>query len=181
DLMYIIQQRGSYYLTADVLVTQGKGGILVAVPSGTVTIDLEGFSIRGVSQGTHGGVAVETAGLAYLEVSDGFIRDLGGDAVDSGGTRVVECFDLHIDNCNQGFVIRNSGMVDSCHVERCVSHGCAWLKGLSSSSCCFVCDDSEFRSCGGHGVCMVGDWSQGDATFCVCDCDCLSNTLDGVH
>jgi hypothetical protein len=178
DFLYIIQSTGSYCLTGDIIVPQGMKGILVICPTGNVSIDMQGFCIRG--QGGQGAIAVQSQALDYLEVHDGYIRDMGGDGIDSGSTRCLECHDLHVDNCAQGIIVRNSGVVEACVVERCSSHGVCWQKS-STVACTFVCDDCDLRTCGGHGVYMTGDWSQGDSSFCVCDCDCVGNTLDGVH
>jgi hypothetical protein len=178
DFLYIIQTRGSYCLTGDIIVPQGKKGILVVCPTGNVSIDLQGFCIRGAGGG--GAIVVQSAGLDYLEVHDGYIRDMAGDGIDSGNARCMECHDLHIDRCATGMVVRNSGVVEACVVERCSSHGVCWQKS-STTACVFVCDDCDMRSCGGHGLCMTGDWAQGDSTFCVCDCDCVGNGQDGVR
>ena len=121
-----------------------------------------------------------TPGCDYLSICDLHVRDFDGDGIDSGGARVMECCDVHVDHCAQGIVVRNTGLLDCCHVERCSSHGIAWVKS-AGSSCVFVCDDGECRQCGGHGIAMFCDCSQGDCTFCVCDCDCVSNGQDGIH
>jgi hypothetical protein len=179
DYLYIIQTPGSYCLTGHIFVPQGKKAILVVCPTGVVSIDLQGFSIDGQGAG-QGGIAVQSAGLDYLEIHDGYVRNMSGDGIDSGNARCMECFDLHVDHCAQGIVVRNSGIVEACVVERCTSHGVCWQKS-STTACTFVCDDNDVRACGGHGVCMTGDWAQGSSSFCVCDCDCVGNGQDGVR
>jgi hypothetical protein len=179
DFLYIIQTRGSYCLTGDIIVPPNMRAILVVCPTGNVSIDMQGFCIRG-QQGGLGALTVQSAGLDYLEIDDGYIRDMSGDGIDSGNARCMECHDLHVDHCAQGIVVRNSGIVEACVVERCTSHGVCWQKS-STTACTFVCDDCDIRACGGHGVCMTGDWAQGSSSFCVCDCDCVGNTQDGLR
>src|SRR5688572_5584692 len=47
---HVISQRGSYYLTTNLLVTSARGGI--SIPTSDVSLDLNGFTILGVSNQT---------------------------------------------------------------------------------------------------------------------------------
>src|SRR5205085_725870 len=125
-------------------------------------------------------ITCPTPGPDYLEVSDGFVADFDGDGIDSGGARVLDCFDLHIDRCARGIVVRTSGIVEACHIERCTADGLAWLKSATEPNV-FIADECEFRACGRHGLAMLGDWSQGDSTVSITDCDAIGNTQDGIH
>jgi hypothetical protein len=140
---------------------------------------MEGFAIRGTSGGL-GAITVATPGCDYLEVSDGHIQNFTGDGIDSGGARVLDCFDLNIDNCGRGIIARGSCVIEACHITRCVSHGISWEPTNIVSGVCAV-DECEFRSCGGHGLNVAGDWSTGTATLCISDCDCVGNMQDGIR
>lgn len=182
DFVCIIQQAGSYYFTGDMVVPQGKRGILVTAPSGTVSLDMEGFCMRGGGPGggAAGGILVSSPGLSCLEVSDGYFRDLDGDGIDGGSCRLLDCYDLHMDRCARGIVVRTSGIIECCHVERCATDGICWQK-VSPEACVFCVDECECRLCGRHGICIQGDWTVGDSTCCVSDCDCSGNTQDGLR
>jgi hypothetical protein len=79
--VYTISQPGSYYLTANITGVSGKHGIEVTTDS--VTIDLRGFSIQGVSgalDGIHwGGASDDTLGATV--VHDGVVEGWGGSGV----------------------------------------------------------------------------------------------------
>lgn len=76
--MFRITQPGSYYLTSDIVGEAGKGGIWIS--NGNVKIDLNGFSIRGVT-GSGSGIAVAGSGASYCEVSNGAVWGWGGNGV----------------------------------------------------------------------------------------------------
>jgi Right handed beta helix region len=178
DFLYVITQPGSYFLTGDIPVPQGKRAIFVSAAPGTVSIDGEGFRIYGI--GGQGAVSCATPGCDYLDISDMHISSMSGDAIDSGGARCMECYDLHIDSCANGIIARCSALIEACHVERCSACGILWQKTATDPTI-FVCDDCECRACGQHGLSVVGDWSAGDSTICVSDCDCVGNQQDGMR
>ena len=140
DYLYVISQPGSYYLTGDIVVPPNQHAILVTAAPGSVSIDMEGFAIRGGGGGGGGGILCATPGPDYLEVCDGYIRTMTGDGIDGGGARVLDCFDLHIDSCNRGIVVHASGFVEACHVERCAADGVTWAKA-STDRTCFAADE----------------------------------------
>src|SRR5262249_41757895 len=140
DYLYVISQPGSYYLAGDIAVPPNKRAILVAAQSGSVSIDMEGFTIRGVSTG-NSGIVVAVPGTDYPEISDATLADLDGDGIDGGGARVLDCFDLHIDHCGRGIVARNSAVIEACHVERCATDGLAWIKPSTTDTTTFLVDE----------------------------------------
>src|SRR2546421_584299 len=79
----------------------GRGGLVGWAAWGGGSIDMGGLAIRG-SQGSLGGIQCATPGPDYVEVCDGYIRDMNGDGFDGGGARMVELDDLHIDHCATG-------------------------------------------------------------------------------
>jgi hypothetical protein len=81
DSLYKITQPGSYYLTADVNGVVNKYGIEVAlVAPGSVTIDLNGFSVKGVASALSG--IADTTGYAVLHVRNGTVNGWPGIGVD---------------------------------------------------------------------------------------------------
>lgn len=73
-----ITTSGSYYLTGNVTGVSGKNGVSIA--ANDVTIDLKGFTLRGVGSSLDG-VHVES-GNTRLTVRNGTISGWGGDGVD---------------------------------------------------------------------------------------------------
>lgn len=72
--IYVISQPGSYYLMSDVVGQSGKHGIRVT--ANNVTIDLNGFTVRGVSGAVIGitDTQNENARIQNLTVRNGIIR-----------------------------------------------------------------------------------------------------------
>lgn len=180
DYVCVITQPGSYYLTGDIVVPPGKRGILIAATTGGVSIDMSGFAIRG-SQGSLGGILCATPGPDYVEIFDGYIRDMDGDGIDGGGCRILEIEDLHIDHCATAAIVYLSGIIRCCAFTRCTLDGARWNKLASQQATMCVFEDCDCRACGRYGLSVLGDWSSGDGTLCIADCDCIGNGQDGIH
>ncbi|MFO0835899.1 MAG: right-handed parallel beta-helix repeat-containing protein [Phycisphaerales bacterium] len=90
DSLYKITQRGSYYLTGNIVGVAGKHGIEI-VASG-VTLDLNGFELAGfASMGAFDGVSATTYGLVNITVVNGSVRNWGQNGINLGLTGVVGC------------------------------------------------------------------------------------------
>jgi hypothetical protein len=180
DSLHHITQGGSYKLTGHLNVSGGQFAIRISTTD-PVSIDLAGFTISG-GGGGGGGIALDNnePPCAYVEVCDGFIRDMAGDGIDGGSARVLECYDLHIDNVSRGIVVRGTLVVEGCHIERCASDGILWDKATADPTV-FIVDDAECRSCGGHGIQVSGDWTIGSGTLSITDTDVVGNGGDGIR
>lgn len=77
--VFRITQRGSYYLTGNVVGVSGKHGIEIA--SSGVTLDLNGFEVLGVA-GAQDGIRTGLSGLSGVVVKNGSVRNWGEDGVD---------------------------------------------------------------------------------------------------
>lgn len=131
--VYKITQPGSYYLTGDVIGESGKHGIEITAQD--VTLDLNGFTVRGVP-GSLSGI-VHTAQSRAVRVRNGFVEGWGsrGVMIAQGlvnGTNAVE--DLTVRDCgsfgielmgtavrciaanngNIGFYLSGEGVVRDC-------------------------------------------------------------------
>jgi hypothetical protein len=133
--VFKITQPGSYYLTGSFTGVAGKRGI--EITSGNVTIDLRGFTLRGVP-GSLDGIASTVPTLKSIVVRDGSLRDWGGDGVDLGtestiAARVegVSCFS----NDGAGVTVGNYGVVDRCQVDNCDGRGVAGAAACTISRC----------------------------------------------
>jgi len=76
--VYRITQPGSYYLTEPLMGVSGRNGI--SIETGSVTIDLNGFTVQGVP-GSLAGVRT-TLSLSRIVVRNGIVRSWGGAGVD---------------------------------------------------------------------------------------------------
>jgi parallel beta-helix repeat protein len=86
--MFKITQPGSYYLTGNITGVAGKNGIEITSPG--VTIDLNGFSLNGVT-GTLDGIVL-LGNLRGTTIRNGVVSNWGGDGIDTyvgfGGGRI---------------------------------------------------------------------------------------------
>lgn len=81
----VIRKSGSYILTRNITVTKaGADGVDVTV--GKVTIDMQGFTISGVS-GT--GTGINASGQSQVTIKNGVISGMGGPAVIVGNQSTV--------------------------------------------------------------------------------------------
>src|SRR5262245_42065885 len=78
SLPFNISQRGSYYLTGNLIGTADNNGI--GIFTSDVTIDLCGFTVRGVATSVNGIVA--GVGNTNIVVKNGIVRDWGGNGVE---------------------------------------------------------------------------------------------------
>jgi len=70
SMTYVISQRGSYYLTGDLVAEAGKAGIHIFAQG--VTLDLNGFNVMGQSTSTHGIVVGSLGGPVVIR--NGLLR-----------------------------------------------------------------------------------------------------------
>jgi hypothetical protein len=112
--MFIISSSGSYYLTGNVTGVSGKNGILITAYN--ITVDLNGFSLAGVT-GSLAGISLPSGfGFDYT-VRNGIIHEWGGAGIDLSNTWNSLIEDLLV-YANGGAGIK---MGDSCKLRDCVS------------------------------------------------------------
>ena len=159
--IYQITQPGSYYLTGDVAGIVNRHGIYVSAPD--VTIDLNGFTLRGVVGAAHG--IYMSSDARNLVVRDGHLT--GWDDAIAGlsgsGSRYER---LTIDGGRgQGIVTGNSCVVSDCTVRFCAD------TGINAGFYSTVTDCSV--SGNGSGIILL---SNGTAT----DCFVHNNEIYGI-
>jgi hypothetical protein len=97
----VISQSGSYYLAEEIVAIGGQHGIQIT--ANNVTLDLNGFTVRGnMEVGSLDGIHIQ-AGVFGVTLRNGFIRDFGGSGVGGTGTKSVIV---------DGLVVMNNGLVD---------------------------------------------------------------------
>lgn len=150
--MFVISQPGSYYLTADLIVTAGKSGILVQTSN--VTIDLNGYAIRG---GTGSVSGIVGTGVSRVSIRNGSISASGlstgsGISLTPPNTfpQGIILQDLVISQFTVDGIEIGSGSITNCIVERCGSDG-ASLTSISAESTISRC---VFNNNSGFGMNM---------------------------
>jgi hypothetical protein len=127
DSLYRIAQPGSYYLTSDVTGQSGKHGIEIAASD--VTLDLNGFTLRGVAGSLNGitsnasnetilngsvvnwgGVGIALGDGSRLEDIRAINNDIGCEVGDD--CQVFDCFAL--ENSSDGFRIGARAIIRGC-------------------------------------------------------------------
>ncbi|MFG0274927.1 MAG: right-handed parallel beta-helix repeat-containing protein [Phycisphaerales bacterium] len=124
DSVYRIAQPGSYYLTDHVNVTLGKRGIEIA--SDDVTLDLGGFTVRGIQNGTFEGIAAIAAGSTRknISVGNGVVTNVSGPGVQLFDSEGAIVHDMRIDSTGaDGLVAGFGGVVERVTVVECAGDG----------------------------------------------------------
>ena len=135
DSLYRITQPGSYYLGADLVVPSGFDGI--AINASDVTIDLNGFAIRGQPGSLDG---IRTAGTTRrnLTVLNGSIASMGEDGIDffqSGSSANARVEGVHASQCGAvGVRLWESAVVRGCTLVENGSFGVSIGNGLIEST-----------------------------------------------
>jgi hypothetical protein len=187
DALYVITQPGAYHLTGDLAGQAAKHGIQIS--SADVTLDLRGFTLRGVASGLDGVRVGETAGplLANIVIRNGRSVGWGGSGVRADRANRASIHDLFsVGNGAYGVIAGVGAMVADCHaedndltnisvagqslVERCVAlrGGADGFTGASTT---------VFRQC--VAFANGGDGFRPGAAATLVDCAASGNLGDG--
>ena len=108
DYHFIINQPGSYYLSANLLVTKAHG---IQINAEGVTLDLNGFQVSRIAPSGFG-IEISTAS-ARANIRNGTIKGFAYGLV--GSARGSALRDLAVTNCtDHGIVVGNGAVVESC-------------------------------------------------------------------
>lgn len=180
-LPFTITQPGSYYLTGDLTGVSGQPGITVDAPD--VTIDLMGFTLRGVP-GSLGGIH-PGPGAVNTVIGNGRVAGWGGAGVSLGRARLrgVESSG----NGGPGFFVGDGSVVAACNATGNGGNGFHVLHGSAVESCTAsfnagsgfaTGDNCTLRAC---AAAMNGVNGITGAQGCViADCSARSNVQDGI-
>ncbi len=156
--VFRISQSGSYYLTGNVIGASGKNGILIATSN--VTIDLNGFTLFGVTGSLHG-IARNANLNSGIRIHNGTISGWGLDGINlplngSGETRGFH-YDSIIcrDNGGVGFWIGDGSVLTRCVSAGNDSHGFAANNNVRFSDCVANANGGNGFS-GGFGCSFAG-------------------------
>jgi len=160
---FLITQPGSYYLTTNVVGVSGENGINIS--ANNVTLDLNGFSVQGIS-GVWSGIYIH-AGYTNVTVRNGNISGWGTSSTFSG----VECYAtnvilerLNVSANHYGIYLDSSGVVRDCNCHN--NTGIGIQVNVGKVSGCEVLNNAS------NGIYVV--------TGTVSDCDALNNANYGI-
>jgi parallel beta-helix repeat protein len=130
-----ITQPGSYYLGADLIVPFAASGI--SINASEVTIDLNGFAIRG-QPGSLDGIRAAGTTRRNLAIINGSIASMGEDGIDfaqSGSTANTRVDGLHVSQCGgNGLRLLESAIVRGCTLIENGSNGVSLGDGVVEST-----------------------------------------------
>ncbi|GMV27239.1 MAG: hypothetical protein AMXMBFR58_32700 [Phycisphaerae bacterium] len=202
--VFRISKSGSYYLTSDVEVVALRSGIEIDHSTATeVTIDLNGFTLRGKPGSKH---AVVSSGFGHVHLLNGNVTGFGDIAV------LLDCREYRIErisvsSCdNAGLYVSAAGVISDCVVtdcadvairtlgpaviDRCMVWGggygiwCAdgstvtGCSALATKGSGFVASKSTLRDCVGSYNDNFG-FELGDSNT-VSNCIADGNKIDGI-
>lgn len=161
-----ISNAGSYYVTGDLTGNNGAHGITIS--ANNVTLDLNGFSLIGISTAKSGIYRGESPTYNNIVVQNGTVRDWGESGVDLyyGDNSLVAHLQV-FNNASYGIRIRENSVVTDCNVYGNGAHGIYAYKNSSIRNS-HVKDNSE------NGVLAL--WSVK-----VDDCMALGNGENGIY
>jgi parallel beta-helix repeat protein len=193
DSLFKITQPGSYYLARNISGVAGKHGI--EVNANGVTLDLNGFEIRGVAGSLVGVRAVITENLS---VRNGAIRDWGGSGVEASVGQYSTFENLRCgDNGVTGMRVNAGSVLRGCVANENTTDGfiCVSLSGNANSRVT-VLENCSASGNGGHGFNLVSsaslqnctaEFSGGDGisatvfySVTAINCTVVSNTGNGI-
>jgi hypothetical protein len=165
---YRISNPGSYYLIDTTGVFPARHGIVIA--SDNVTIDLNGYNLRGAPNSTSlTGIQVEYPGpYSNIKILNGSITGFGGHGVDAAAAKNVHVEDVQASNNGPtGLTVGEGSLI--VNVVASENNGVGILAGAGS-----VVQSVVARQNYGHGM-IVKEGST------VADCSVMSNGGSGIY
>ncbi len=148
-LPIVISSSGSYYLTGNVTAPAGYTGSGISVSSNVsnVTIDLNGFTLTGVS-GSGRGVLL-SGGVSNVTILNGTIRNWSSEGINGVGNRNVRVENIQaIGNGGGGIKVDVNGVV-----SRCLADGNTGIGILGTTGCLIShCQTSGTSGSPGRGI-----------------------------
>lgn len=146
NAVFAIDTPGSYYLTGDVAGESGKSAI--SIRTSGVTLDLNGFALRGVPGAFHA-VSIVQNSPTDVTIRNGVLADWPSNGVNGSGAVRVTVEDLHVESVGTtGINVGAQGRVARCSIAGAVSNGI--LVGEHSLD-----EHCVVRQCGGDGIAGV--------------------------
>jgi parallel beta-helix repeat protein len=185
SLPFTVNECGSYVLTACLTGATGQHGITVMADD--VTIDLNGYTLTGVT-GSLDGIHVGQ-GRSVMTVRDGNLKNWGGYGLGAIGTSSAHVTNVSlIGNGIDGVRIGPNGSIEKCIAEGNVGTGFSFGPGSNVAFCTAASNQSTGFN--GSTRCTITDsTAQGNGGIgfspssdsLVSSCVAQGNTSDGIH
>lgn len=111
---------GSYLLTSS-LEPGSADAIVIGAGVRVVAIDLNGFVIQGPATGSGTGIRGES-GASAITIRNGSVNSMGGDAIDIGGSAVIESVNA-LGSGGDGFDVNQTSLVRDCRIVGNAGYG----------------------------------------------------------
>jgi len=186
NYQFVINQPGSYYLSANIAVTKPNG---IQISAEGVTLNLNGFQIARGSGSGGDGIQISVA-AHRMSVLNGSIKGfaLGINSVNAtSGARGSKLRDLDVSGCTSIAILTGPGAVlESCRVhDNTGSHGFSCNSGSTLTNCTASTNTVTYAIAAGVGAtlincaasnntCSIGIYA--DAGSSVTHCNALGNS-----
>ncbi|MFM9957441.1 MAG: right-handed parallel beta-helix repeat-containing protein [Phycisphaerales bacterium] len=169
DSLFRITQPGSYYLSGNITGVVGKRGIVIT--SGGVTIDLNGFELRGVATPGFGYDGIRTAGVGETNITvlNGSVRGWSGNGLEIGANLMKGSIVRGVtasENGGDGIVVGNGSVVTECTASDNLGDGFRVSSGSTITAC------SAYNN-GTDGI-------EGSNNCTITGCTAGTNNGDGI-
>lgn len=166
DALMKISNPGSYYLTANMSTSSGRG--LLEIAASDVTVDLNGFRIQGAAGSLDG--IFTTGALVNVTIRNGTLSAFSGDGIDTSSAKRVRVENVRVRSCGgSGLRLGDESVAADCEVSANALHGV--VLGERSE----LRDSLVVGSTGGDGV------NSASNGVIVHHCTLSGNSGDGVQ
>ena len=182
---FVISQPGSYCLANNIVGESGKSGIRIDADS--VTLDLGGFAMLGVS-GSLSGVLINSH--IHIVVRNGSVSGWGIDGVDGSTAGLARIDDLRADaNTGAGISINSGSQVNNCVAAQNGGVGMGGSNDVLVTGCVSSLNGSHGFQFGGGSIlksCLAynnggaGITTSSVSSLTVIDCNAHFNTGFGI-
>jgi parallel beta-helix repeat protein len=170
---FVITQPGSYYLTANLDAGATNGVSAIRIAANDVTIDLNGFVVRGAGSNTAPLILVVGSGAGTnkgnVTIRNGTLRDSGGDGLNAltNSAENIRLYDIvSRSNLGSGFVLTNRSFVQNCTAQ---NNGNLGFNATSASNCTFINCTADANTnngiAGGNATVLQGCLSTANGAF----------------
>lgn len=139
---FVITQPGSYYVTGNIDVSALLNTSAIRIAANDVTVDLNGFIIKGTPSNTQPLILIAGSGSGTnkgnVTIRNGTVRDGGSDGINSltNSAETIRLYDIvSRNNLGSGFQLTNRSFVQNCAAQNNSNLG---FNATSASNCTFL-------------------------------------------
>ncbi len=170
---FVITQPGSYYVTGNIDVSALLNTSAIRIAANDVTVDLNGFVIKGTPSNTQPLILVVGSGVGTnkgnVTIRNGTVRDGGSDGINSltNAAETIRLYDIvSRNNLGSGFQLTSRSFVQNCVAQNNNNMG---FNATSASNCSFINCTADANSnngiAGGNGTILRNCLSTANGAF----------------